>query len=101
MEFSIIETGSKQYKVSKGDKLWVELLHEKDGAKLTFKPLFHWDGKTAQIGKPQLSGQAVEAKVVGEVRGDKLRIVKKKAKKRYQRAMGHRQNYTVIEITKI
>lgn len=100
MEFAIIETGSKQYKVSKGDKLWVELLHKKEGAKLSFKPLFYWDGKAAKIGKPQLSDHVVEAKVVGEIRGEKLRIVKKKAKKRYQRAMGHRQNYTVIEILK-
>ncbi len=101
MEFAIIETGSKQYKVSRGTKLRVELVHKKAGAKMTFKPLFHWDGTVAKIGRPVLSDRAVEAKVIGEMRGEKLRIVKKKAKKRYQRAQGHRQNYTILEITKI
>ncbi len=101
MEFAIIETGAKQYKVSKGTKIRVELISKKEGAKLSFKPLFFWNGSLAQIGRPVLSDHIVEAKVVGVERGEKLRIVKKKAKKRYQRAQGHRQNYTILEITKI
>ncbi|MFC1721359.1 50S ribosomal protein L21 [Patescibacteria group bacterium] len=100
--FSIIESGSKQYKIAKGDKIEVELLHKKDGSKVTFKPLFIWDGKKASIGKPYVSGKSVEGKVVqAELRGPKIRIVKQKPKKRYRRVQGHRQRHTMVEITKI
>lgn len=100
--FAIIESGSKQYKVDKGDLIKVELLHKKEGSKITFKPLFIWDGKRAVIGKPHVSGKSVEAKVLTvEQKAKKIRIVKQKPKKRYQKTMGHRQKYTVLEITKI
>jgi len=69
---------------------------------VTFKPLFIWDGKKAQIGKPNVSGKSVEAKVLkAEDKAKKIRIVKQKPKKRYKKTMGHRQRYTVLEITKI
>jgi len=100
--FAIIETGSKQYKVSKGDQIEVELLNKKVGSKVTFKPLFIWDGKKAHIGKPNVSGKSVEAKVIDpEKKGKKIRIVKQKPKKRYRKTLGHRQKYTVLEITKL
>jgi large subunit ribosomal protein L21 len=100
--FAIIESGSKQYKVAKGDIIKVELLHKKDGSKVTFKPLFLWDGKKATIGKPHVTGKSVEGKVLaGEEKGQKIRIVKQKPKKRYKLTRGHRQKYTVVEITKI
>ncbi len=100
--FAIIESGSKQYKVDKGDLIKVQLLHKKEKSKVTFKPLFIWDGKKSQIGKPYVTGESVEGKVVvSEEKAKKIRIVKQKPKKRYTRTMGHRQKYTVIEITKV
>lgn len=100
--FAIIESGSKQYKVAKGDLIEVELLKKKSGSKVTFKPLFIWDGKKASIGKPYVSGKAVEAKVVDpEKKGEKIRIVKHKPKKRYRLTKGHRQKHSIIEITKL
>ena len=99
--FAIIESGSKQYKVTKGDKIEVELLHKKEGSKVTFKPLFIWDGKKAQIGKPYVSGKSVEGKVLEpKLKGEKIRIVKQKPKKRYRQVQGHRQKHTLVEITK-
>ncbi len=100
--FAIIESGAKQYKVAKGDEIKVELLHKKDGSKVTFKPLFIWDGKKSMIGKPYVSGRSIEGKVLeAEVKARKIRIVKHKPKKRYRKTMGHRQRHTVVEITKV
>lgn len=100
--FAIIESGSKQYKVAGGDIIKVELLHKKPGSQVTFPVLFFWDGKKAVVGKPHLTGKKVAGKVVATaVKDKKIRIVKQKPKKRYRLTKGHRQQHTLVEITKI
>ena len=100
--FAIIETGGKQYLVSKGDKIQVEKLEGEAGSSITFdKVLFVGDDKTSTVGKPTISGQAVEAKILLQGRGDKIRIFKYKAKSKYRRTQGHRQSFTELEITKV
>ncbi len=100
--FAIIESGGKQYLVSKGDKIQIEKLDGEAGATIVFdKVLFVGDDKTQTVGKPTLDGQTVEAKVLTQGRGDKIRVFKYKAKSKYRRTQGHRQSFTEVEITKV
>lgn len=103
MTWAIIKTGGKQYRAEKGKILRVEKLSGKEGDKVTFSEvLLLVDSKKTDIGTPQISGAAVEGKIVGqEVKGPKLVVFKMKPKKRYRVKKGHRQKYTEVEITKV
>jgi large subunit ribosomal protein L21 len=96
---AVIKTGGKQYRVSEGDKLNVETLLGEPGEEFQLgQVLMIHDGDAVEIGKPLLEGAKVTAKVIEHGRGDKIKIVKFKRRKHYRRQMGHRQNYTRIEI---
>lgn len=100
--FAIIETGGKQYKVQKGDKLEIERLYFEPNTEYKFENvLLTSDGKSLKIGKPYLEGVHVSAKILSHKRAKKITIIKKKAKKRYEHRQGHRQELTVVEITDI
>lgn len=102
--YAIVATGGKQYLVEEGQKLKVESLKEDEGNKIKLdKVLMVTDGKKAgtKIGAPYVSGATVEAKVLSHGRSEKIRVYKMKAKKRYRRTQGHRQNYTELEILKV
>jgi large subunit ribosomal protein L21 len=100
MSYAIIETGSKQYKVKAGDIIDVELLDAKDA--FTFETvLFLSDGEKAQIGTPYVKGAKVVAKVLGTGKDDKVTTFKYKNKTNYHRTIGHRQNYTRMQIEEI
>lgn len=101
--FAVIQTGGKQYIVSEGAKLKVELLTDAPGAELTFDALLvsNEEGTDVKVGTPTVSGVKVQAKVVEHDRADKVSVVKFKRKVRYRRNVGHRQPFTLIEITKI
>lgn len=99
--FAIIRTGGKQYRVAKDDKLEIEKLEVKDGESVDFDVLFVSDGKTIKTGEPLVKGASVKAKVLGEVRGPKITIFKKKRRQNYRRKKGHRQDLTLIQITDI
>lgn len=102
MTFAIIEAGGKQYKVSAGQKIKVEKLNAKAGDNFSFdKVLLIADGDKAQIGTPYVSGAKVEAKVLGQGRGDKVIVFKYHSKTRYQKKKGHRQPFTEVQITNI
>ena len=98
---SVIETGGKQYLVQAGSKIQVEKLPGNAGDVLKFdKVLFVSKGSDAEVGKPYVSGAVVEGKVLKQARSKKIHILKYKAKSKYRRKQGHRQDYTEIEITK-
>ncbi len=100
--FAIIETGGKQYKVAKGETIEIERLEEKDGSTVNFdKVLLISDGTDVKIGKPNLDGACVTGKIVTHIRGEKIIVFKMKAKKRYKKTQGHRQNLTNVEIVEI
>jgi large subunit ribosomal protein L21 len=100
--FAVIETGSKQYRVSVGDKIKVEKLAvEEDGVFLFDKVLLIDNGEETVIGAPYIDKAKVEAKILTEGRLKKIIVFKIKAKKRYKKKQGHRQSYTRVEITKI
>ncbi len=99
---AVIQSGGKQYLVSKGDKIQVEKLAGEKDATLTFdQVLATFDGAKYELGKPFLSGAKVEAKILKQGRSPKVRVFKYKAKSKYRRTIGHRQSYTEVEITKI
>jgi large subunit ribosomal protein L21 len=102
-DFAVIETGGKQYVVSVGDVLDVELMDEhKEGDKVVFdRVLMSDDGKNATIGDPYIKGAKVNATFLGEKKGKKLTIIRYKAKSNRDRRLGHRQHYAQVKIESI
>ncbi len=102
MNYAVIKSGGKQYKVSEGDVITVERVAVQPNDNITFSEvLFHnADGK-ATFGQPTISGFSVTGKVLAHIRGEKLRIAKYKAKVRYRRVTGHRQELSQIQIEAI
>jgi large subunit ribosomal protein L21 len=100
--FAVIETGGKQYIVSVGDTLLVELLGDhKEGDTITFDTvLLTDDSSSAKVGTPY-TGSKVTATYLGEKKGPKLSIIRFKAKSNRDRKIGHRQHYAEIKITAI
>ena len=99
--YAVVKTGGKQYRVAVGDKLKVERLQAEDGDKVTLdNVLMIADGDSIEVGTPILN-KTVEATVVGNGRGKKLRIVKFRRRQNSRTRTGHRQNFTELEITGI
>jgi large subunit ribosomal protein L21 len=100
--YAVIETGGKQYRVSPGQTVEVELLPAEPGATVNLERvlLISADGRTL-VGTPIVAGGNVVATVAREGRGEKIIVFKYKSKKRYRRKTGHRQNYTYLTITDI
>ena len=98
---AVVKISGKQYVVSEKESLLVDLLPE--GTKeLTLDALLVIDGDKTKVGTPTVKGAVVKAKVVeAEVKGDKIRVIRYKSKKRVHKENGHRQKYSRIEITSI
>lgn len=104
MEFAVIKTGGKQYKVSKGSVFSIEKMkgEYKKGDKILFdKVLLVDDGKDTTIGTPYITGAKVNAEILEIGRARKILVVKYKQKSRYLRRNGHRQPYFKVKITSI
>ena len=100
--FAVIKTGGKQFRVSQGDKLRVESLEANEGDAVNLdQVMMVGEGDKVTVGEPLISGASVSAKVLNHGRGKKVDIVKFRRRKHYRRQMGHRQNYTEVEITGI
>ena len=99
--YAIIETGGKQYTVEAGDKIRVEKLDVKEGDKVTFDKVLFVSGDDAKIGAPYVEGAKVEAKVLAQGKSKKVVVYKYKAKKNERKKNGHRQPYTLVEISGI
>lgn len=99
---AIIETGGKQYLVAPKDKVILEKLSAQEGDIITFdKVLLVAKDNDINFGKPYLSGSKVTGKVLSQGKGEKLTVFKYRAKSRYRRKSGHRQQQTVVEIQTI
>jgi large subunit ribosomal protein L21 len=99
--YAVIKTGGKQYRVVVGDKLKVESLNVEEGDKVVLDHvLMIGDGDSITVGTPTLDS-SVEATVVRNGRGKKLRIVKFRRRQNSRTRTGHRQNFTELEITAI
>ena len=99
MDYAIVKTGGKQYRVSPGDVLDVELLTVEEGATTQFDEVLavSRDGEM-RFGTPNVAGARVIAQVQSHYKDKKVIVYKYKAKTRYRRKRGHRQNYTRILI---
>jgi large subunit ribosomal protein L21 len=101
MTKAVVKIGGKQFVVAEKETLLVDLLQE--GTKeLTLDALLVIDGDKVTVGTPLVKDVKVTAKVVDDlVKGDKIRVIRYKAKKRVHTENGHRQKYSKIEITSI
>ena len=100
--YAVVEIQGSQFKVEKDQKLFVNRIDAKEGSKISFdNVLLLDDGKKVQVGKPNLSGTSVEAKVVAHIKDDKVIVFKKKRRKGYKVKNGHRQALTQIVVENI
>lgn len=101
MNYAVIKSGGKQYKVSEGSVVELDRLSQKDGD-ITFEEVLLFAGEgSLKIGKPFLSGIKVTGKIVKEKKGQKIRVAKFKAKSRYRRVTGFRSSLSVVKIEKV
>ncbi len=99
---AIIKTGGKQYKIGEGNKIKIEKIEGQEGDVVVFSEvLFIGDEKSVQVGAPMLKDAKVEGKILSQEKDKKVWGIKHKPKKRYKVKFGHRQQITVVEITKI
>ncbi len=98
--YAIVRTGGKQYKVSEGDIIKVELLKAEKDEKVELEVLMAADGEKVLVGR-DAAGVKVSATVVGEGKGKKINIFTYKAKKNVRRRKGHRQPFTALKVEKI
>ena len=99
--FAIFVTGGKQYKVSEGDVIFVEKLGVAEGEKVTFDKVLCVNGESLSVGAPYVDGASVVASVVKNGKSKKIDVIKYKSKKNEKKKIGHRQDYTKIQIEKI
>ena len=103
MSYAIIQTGGKQYKVKAGEILKIERLEDsKPETKIEFKEILAYgDDKTIEVGSPVVEGAKVEADLVENGKNRTILIFKKRRRQNSRRKNGHRQQYSLIRISKI
>ena len=103
MSFAVIKTGGKQYKVSAGEILKVEILKDtKPDSKIEFKEILAYGNeKNFEIGSPTVNGARVEAELIKNSKERTILVFKKRRRKNSRRKNGHRQQYSMIRINKI
>ena len=98
--FAVIKSGGKQYKVSEGDVVQLELLKAAEGD-IVELPVMMIGADDVKIGTPFVEGASVKAEVLRDGRGKKIYLYKYKAKNKYRRKIGHRQSFTEVRINEI
>ncbi len=104
MNFAVLKTGGKQYKVSVGDEIAIEAIKGdyKTGDKLSFEEvLLKDDGKVTTFGEPTIAGATISATVVEVGKLDKVMVVRYRQKSRYHKRNGHRQPFMSVKIEAI
>ena len=100
MDYAVIRSGGKQYRVSPGETVRVEKLEGDPGADLAFgEVLLASSDGSVQIGKPLVEGFRVLGEIVRHEKARKILVFKKKRRKNYRRKQGHRQQLTVVRVT--
>lgn len=102
--YAIIRSGGKQYRVAEGDRLQVErdVLGSAEKDQVTFNDVLLIGGDEPKVGAPTVKGASVVATVLGETRGEKIIVFKKKRRKHHtKRTHGHRQDVVEIRIDSI
>lgn len=97
--YAVIKTGGKQYRVSVGEKIKVELLTAGIGQEVLLEHVLAvGNGEAIKLGAPMVAGAAVKATVLNHGKHDKVRIFKMRRRKHYQKRQGHRQQFTELQI---
>ena len=96
--YAVIETGGKQYRVEPGDVIDVERVSGEEGQVRFDRVLMATGDNGAQFGNPVIEGALVKASLVGEVRGPKIRVFKKKKRSTFRKSRGHRQDLVRVRI---
>ena len=100
MDFAIVKISGKQYKVTPGHILEVDKIEGVKDASVTFSEvLLMSDEKGVNVGLPIVNGATVKAKIIDQIKGEKVRVAKFKAKVRFRRTTGFRSSLTRIQIT--
>ena len=100
--FAVIRTGGKQYQVSEGDTLDIELIgNAKDKAITISDVLMVTDGDNVKVGRPAVSGASVTLEIIDQVKAPKVVAFKYRRREGYHRTVGHRQKYNRVKVVKI
>lgn len=99
--YAIMETGGKQYKVSKGDVIYVEKIDQEEGTLVDFKMIAGQNEEGFHVIDSETSSAKVIGKIVKNGRAKKITVFTYKPKKSCKRKLGHRQFYTKVEIESI
>lgn len=100
--YAVIETGGKQYRVSAGERLDIELIKQAAGDTVEFdRVLLVGDGDAIRVGRPTVEGAMVSAIVLGKSKGPKVINFKHSGRTTLRRKTGHRQHYTRIRVENI
>ena len=99
--YAIVRNGGRQHKVAVGDILDIDLVSEEVGGTVNLQPLMLVDGENITLDAKGLEKVSVNAEVLGEVKGPKIKILKYKNKTGYKKRQGHRQRYTQVKVTGI
>ena len=102
--YAIIQSGGKQYRVAEGDRLTLErdVLGNAEETKVTFSEVLMIGGDQPKVGVPTVQGASVLATIIGETRGEKIIVFKKKRRKNHtKRTHGHRQDVVEVRIDSI
>lgn len=99
--YAIVRNGGRQHKVAVGDILDIDLVSEEVGGTVNLQPLMLVDGEKITLDAKGLEKISVNAEVLGEVKGPKIKILKYKNKTGYKKRQGHRQRYTQVKVTGI
>ena len=99
---AIVETGGKQYQMTEGRYVDIELLDAQPDEKVTFEQVVMLvNGKKSKVGAPYVKNAKVEGVVVKNDKTKKVIVYKQRAKKGYRKKQGHRQFFTRVMVTKI
>lgn len=101
MQYAVIRSGGKQYKIKVGDTIELDKISPENKNIVFDDVLLVVDSGAATVGKPIISGARVEAKLIENIKGKKIRVMKFKAKSRYRRITGFRPQLSVVKIEKI
>jgi len=100
--YAVFKTGGKQYRAGKGDRLKIEKLDAAEGDNVEFNEvLLVGEGENVKVGAPLVSGSKVKGKVIVQARDRKIDVIKFRRRQNYRRTYGHRQPFTLVEITGI
>ena len=99
--YAVIASGGKQEKVTEGQQVALELIDGEEGSEVSLTPVLLVDGDSVLAGADALSGVSVTGRIVGTTKGPKINGFTYKRRTNQRRRYGHRQDYTVVEITSI